>query len=54
MREFRQTSVRFTSGRLLFFVAAWLVVLLASPQRSTRVLSVIVVYDRDVRESKVI
>lgn len=29
MREFRQTSVRFTQGRLLFFVAAWLVVLLA-------------------------
>jgi hypothetical protein len=29
MREFRQTSVRFTPGRLLFFVTAWLVVLLA-------------------------
>jgi hypothetical protein len=29
MREFRQTSVRLTPRRLLFFVPAWLVVLLA-------------------------
>jgi hypothetical protein len=29
VKEFRQTSLRFTPGRLLFFVAAWLVVLLA-------------------------
>ena len=29
MKEFLQTSIRFTPERLLFFVAAWLVVLLA-------------------------